>query len=286
MNPKGTLIIVGGAEDKGEGRAKAQVLNSGVDDMEILKELLPADVPKQHLEVITTASEDPEEVKKNYRRAFHKLGYENVGFHHIEERPQASNKKLLKALEKAHTVFFSGGDQFRLSTIIGGTPVSDLLNRRYVEDKDFVLAGTSAGAMAMSKVMIQSGGTWEALFEEDIQTSAGLGLLQDCIIDTHFIRRGRFGRLAHAVIVNPGCLGIGLGEDTALIIRKGFEAECFGSGMVVIIDGRNITHTNVHKVTDDYPIYVENLKVHLLVKGCRFHLKEVKLIKEPKAVSR
>lgn len=282
MNPKGTLIIVGGAEDKGEDRTKNEILNDGARDMEILKGLLPTDIPDARMEVITTASNDPKAVKEKYKEAFGKLGYTNVNFHHIEERAQARDEKLLKTIGKANTVFFSGGDQFRISTIIGGTPLSDLLLEKYRNERDFILAGTSAGAMAMSKVMIQSGGSREALFEEDIQTCAGLGLLQDCIVDTHFIARGRFGRLAHAIIVNPGCLGVGLGEDTALVIRKGYDAECFGTGMVVIIDGRDIDRTNVFEAYEDLPIYVENLKVHLLVKGCRFDLKEVKLIKEPK----
>ena len=281
MNPKGTLIIVGGAEDKGEDRTKSQILNEGAQDMEILKVLLPTDIPDARMEVITTASNDPEGVKTKYQEAFRKLGYKNVGFHHIDERLQARDEKMLKRLEEAHTIFLSGGDQFRLSTILGGTPVSDLLQKKYMQEKDFILAGTSAGAMAMSKVMIQLGGTREALFEEDLHTTAGLGMLNDCIVDTHFVARGRFGRLAHAAVVNPGCLGIGLGEDTAMIIRKGTQAECFGTGMVVIIDGRDITHTNVYKVTSGLPIYVENLKVHLLVKGCRFDLKEVKMISEP-----
>lgn len=111
----------------------------------------------------------------------------------------------------------------------------------------------------------------------DLKTSSGLGFLQNCIIDTHFIKRGRFARLAHAIIINPDQLGVGLGEDTALIIKNGSEAECRGSGMVVIIDGKSIRQTNITTVKEDEAVYVENLKVHLLVKNCRFSIKTRKL---------
>jgi cyanophycinase len=104
--------------------------------------------------------------------------------------------------------------------------------------------------------------------------SSGLGLFDTCIIDTHFIKRGRFSRLANAIIMNPEALGIGLGEDTALIVKKGAVAECCGSGSVVIIDGNEIGHTNIVTAGDDTPVFIENLKVHLLTSGCRFDLKQ------------
>src|SRR5690606_32677587 len=134
-------------------------------------------------------------------------------------------------------------------------------------------AGTSAGAMVMSSTMISGGGVTEALLGSDIQTCAGLGLINDCIIDTHFIKRGRFSRLAHAIILNPGNLGIGLGENTALMITDGDHAECKGTGMVVLIDGSTIERTNISEADAGDPVYVENLKVHLLVQHCRFNLR-------------
>lgn len=167
---------------------------------------------------------------------------------------------------------FSGGDQFKIATIIGGSPIAEIICKRYRNDSRFTVAGTSAGAMVMSKLMIQGGGNNEALIEYDLRISSGLGLIEDCIIDTHFIRRGRFGRLVHAVITNSGQLGIGLGEDTALLIRKGRKARCLGSGMVVIIDARYIEETNVSHVEKGDPIYVDNLRVHLLVKNCEFNI--------------
>ena len=125
-------------------------------------------------------------------------------------------------------MFLTGGDQFKLSTILGGTECVHAIKEKYTRDKDFIVAGTSAGAMAMSKIMIYEGGVEEAILKDDLKLAGGLGIFDTCIIDTHFIKRGRFGRLAHAITMNPEALGIGLGEDTALIIKKGFDAECRG----------------------------------------------------------
>ena len=161
---------------------------------------------------------------------------------------------------------------------LGGTDAIDAVKEKYTNDKDFVVAGTSAGAMAMSKIMISEGGIHEAILKDDLKITAGLGVFDTCIIDTHFIKRGRFGRLAHAITMNPEALGVGLGEDTALIIKNGFEAECRGSGMVVIIDGNEIGQTNITSITDGEPVFVENLKVHLIVKGNRFSFRDRKMV--------
>jgi cyanophycinase len=212
-----------------------------------------------------------------YIRTFTKLGYKNTGFLNITNKEEAHDEKFLDRLKSAHTVLFSGGDQFRISTILGGTPVAEILKEKYLHEKDFLIAGTSAGAMALPRIMIIEGGDSETLLDKDIKTSSGLGLIDNCIVDTHFIQRGRFGRLSHSIIINPGLLGIGLGEDTALVIKNGEDATCYGSGMVIIIDGEDITQTNITEVEHKNPVYVENLKVHLLVKGCRFSLHERKL---------
>ena len=271
MIPKGTLLIIGGAEDKGDNdELEMARKNREFKHFEILKLLLKE---KKKLEIITTGSEIQEEVKIKYKETFDKLGFKNTGYIPIEDKNEARLSKYIKRIEKADAVFFSGGDQFRLSTILGGTPFVDLIMERYTHDENFVVAGTSAGAMVMSKIMIAEGGIHEALLKDDLTTTAGFGLLDHCVVDTHFIKRGRFGRLAQAVIINPGLLGVGLGEDTALIIKNGNDAECFGSGMVVIIDGSEIGQTNIADVKDEHAVFVENLKVHLLVKGCRFNLK-------------
>ncbi|STX29046.1 cyanophycinase [Legionella beliardensis] len=276
MRPKGKILIIGGAEDKVDEPPDIFQHREEMPRYEILSELL-SDCKTKQIEIITTGSEVQDEVKKSYERVFYEMGYNKVGFIPIEERRQARLDDYLQRVEKARAIFFTGGDQFRISTILGGTPIIEIIKRRYVEDKDFIVAGTSAGAMVMSSVMITSGGLTEALLYRNLATSSGLGLLPTCIVDTHFIKRGRFGRLAHAIIMNPEQLGIGLGEDTALVIKNGSDAECRGSGMVVIIDGRYINQTNITKVKEGQPVYVENLKVHLLVKGCHFSLTQRKL---------
>ncbi len=279
MNPKGKLLIIGGAEDKGNEELFGNFSkNMEYQRLEILREILTSSRSKK-IEIITTGSRVPGEVREVYQKAFHQLHYPDPGFLSIKDKIDAHNPEFLSRIERTSAVFFTGGDQFRLATIIGGTPVADIIRERYFHDKNFLVAGTSAGAMVMSAVMIAEGGKEEALFGRNLKTSSGLGLIQNCIIDTHFIKRGRFSRLALAVILNPDLLGIGLGEDTALIIKNGSNAECRGSGMVVIIDGKNIAQTNVADVTDSDPIFVENLKVHLLVKYCRFSMKTRKLSK-------
>ncbi|KTD09032.1 cyanophycinase [Legionella gratiana] len=270
MVPKAKLLIIGGAEDKGSDLSTDTEQKKEFTRYEILSELLPPSNKK--IEIITTGSEIQDEVKKIYQNVFHNMGYNNIGFIPIKKRGEARSSEYLKRAENAGAIFFTGGDQFRLSTILGGTPVVDIIKDRYMQDSDFIIAGTSAGAMVMASVMITGGGLSEALRYRNLLTSSGLGILQSCIIDTHFIKRGRFSRLAHAIIMNPEQLGIGLGEDTALVIRNGSDAECYGSGMVVIIDGRNIDQTNITDVEEGEAVFVENLIVHLLVKGCQFSI--------------
>ncbi|HLP56091.1 MAG TPA: cyanophycinase [Fluviicola sp.] len=270
--PKGRLLIIGGAEDKGEEKLPIANHNSRFVEMEILKRISSGPSANPRIEVVTTASNEPDEEKKMYKAAFEKVGYTNVGFIDIQSKNDARDEKYCKQVKKAKTVLFAGGDQLKIATIIGGTPFAEVVREQYYTDKHFTVAGTSAGAAVISKVMIQEGGTFEALFGKDLKIGGGIGLLEGCIVDTHFIKRGRFGRLAHAIIRNPGQIGIGLGEDTALIIHKGHEAECLGSGMVVIIDGNEIEQTNINEVEENDAIYVDNLRVHLLIRDCRFDL--------------
>ncbi|HYF30490.1 MAG TPA: cyanophycinase [Chitinophagaceae bacterium] len=278
MTPRGTLLIIGGGEDKGDNNGPdIQRKNKEFENFEILKELLRVNHGKRRIEMITTASAVPDEIEKMYRDAFKKIGFKDLGFIKIENKIEARNPEFQQRIEDAHAVFFTGGDQFKLSAILGGTPCVETIKEKYQHDKDFVVAGTSAGAMVMPSIMIYEGGVREALLKNDLKITAGLGIFDTCIVDTHFIKRGRFGRLAHAIVMNPEALGIGLGEDTVMIVKNGFDAECRGSGMVVIIDGKEIEQTNIIEAEEDTPIYVENLKVHLLSKGSRFSIKERKM---------
>ena len=176
---------------------------------------------------------------------------------------------------------FSGGNQLRLTSIFGGTEFLHTLQHRY-QDENFLIAGTSAGAMAMSNTMIYQGSSSEALFKGEVKITTGLGLIRDVIIDSHFVTRGRFGRLAQAVAGNPGCIGIGLGEDTGMLVTEGNKMEAIGSGLVVIIDGHEILHSNFADIPDGNPVSIENLKVHFCEKGNGYLINERKFLPEAK----
>lgn len=276
--PKGKLILIGGAEDKGEsGSVDIEHKNRDFQHLEILSELVPDKKAGRKIEIITTASSQPHEVSDMYRDAFDKMGFKHIDFINMGNNYDAKNPQFIKRIEKAQAVLFSGGDQFRLSTIMGNTDVLSAILARYTNDKDFIVAGTSAGAMALPTLMMYEGENNEALLKGTVKISSGMGFLDGCLVDTHFVKRGRFGRLAQAVVMNPTCIGIGLGEDTALILKKGM-AECRGSGMVTIIDSRDIGHTNIAYARENAPLCIENLRVHILCKGTRFELDKRKFI--------
>lgn len=272
--PIGHLIAIGGAEDKGTDLEKGILQRNRLNFFElgILKNivsLITSGAP--HVEVITTASSIPDEVAENYKDAFRKLGCNNVGHLRIRNREEASNPEYLERLKTCNCVMFSGGNQLRLSSIFGGTKFLDLLKKRYQEE-DFPIGGTSAGAMAMSSTMIYEGSAALAHLKGEVKITTGLGLLQDVIIDTHFDKRGRFNRLAQAVAAQPGAIGIGLGEDTGVIVSQGHSLQAIGSGSVVIIDGKNIEFNNIADIKFGAPISVENIIVHIMSKGDVYNL--------------
>jgi cyanophycinase len=147
-----------------------------------------------------------------------------------------------------------------------------------MHEPGFVIAGTSAGAMAMSNTMIYQGKSELAHQKGEVKITTGLAFIANVIIDSHFDKRGRFNRLAQAVASNPQCTGIGLGEDTGVIITGGDHMEVVGSGAVVIVDGKDIQHSNITDVNIGEPIAVENLRVHILVRGNSYELKHRKFI--------
>lgn len=269
MNPKGKLVIIGGAVDKGSFTEKSfdkQVeKNLNFFESGILKRIITESrLGKNSLiEIVTTASKIPREVGPEYAKAFRYLGAENVEVMHIENREQAMDPEHLARLEKADVVMFTGGDQLRLTSILGGTVFHDILQRKYTEE-EFIFAGTSAGAAAASNNMIYQGSSHEALLKGEVKITSGLGLIDDVIIDTHFVHHGRIGRLFQAVVGNPKVLGIGLGEDTGLLITGGNEMEAIGSGLVILVDGRHIKGTNLTEVELGQPISIKNLVVHVM----------------------
>jgi cyanophycinase len=280
--PKGKLIIVGGAEDKGTNLEKGIIHRNNLNffELEILSRILEeAGGKKAWIEVITTASMVPEETAANYKRAFSKLGAENIGIVDIRDRKSTQNEDYLQRIQGCDAVIFSGGNQLRLTSIYGGTAFLSILLKRYITEP-FVVAGTSAGAMASSNTMIYEGDATIAHLKGEVKITTGLGFIDDVIIDTHFEKRGRFGRLAQAVASNPSCIGFGLGENTGMLITNGNYMEAIGSGLVVIIDGHDIVHSNIADIPHGNPISIENLKVHFCEKGNGYVLSERKFLME------
>ncbi|HET6996405.1 MAG TPA: cyanophycinase, partial [Chitinophagaceae bacterium] len=188
-------------------------------------------------------------------------------------------EEYLERIRQCNAVMFTGGNQLRLSATDGGTELLSVLKKRYREE-NFVVAGTSAGAMAMSNTMIYEGNATRAHLKGEVKITTGLGFIDSVIIDSHFEKRGRFGRLVQAVATNPSSIGIGLGEDTGMLITEENKMEAIGSGLVIIIDGHDIYHSNIADIPDGNPISLENLKVHFCEKGNGYLIKERKFLPE------
>lgn len=286
--PKGKLIAVGGNEDKGtypNPKSKKKyyldffelgILRRFIDEM-------PAKNPK--VEVITTASMIPEEVGERYFSAFGILGTEHVNMMHIREEKDVLNPDYIERIKNADGVMFSGGNQSRLTQIFGNSEILDILKRRYLEEP-LVIAGTSAGAMAQSQIMIKGGSATESLVRGSVKLSEGLGFIDGSVIDSHFVIRGRFGRLIEAVATHPGTIGIGLGEDTGVLITEGRLIETIGSNLVVIIDGHVIGYTNIDFVEKGRPVSIENIIMHVLAKGNIYDMASRSFYKDAEAMRR
>jgi len=283
--PKGKLIAIGGNVDKGtdaEGARSHSDLNFF--EFGILQRILSETRGKNsRIEVITTASMIPKEVGAGYLEAFARLGCQNVGLMHVANRQDTQIAEYAERLKQCDGVMFTGGNQLRLSTIWGGTELFKIITDRYWND-NFTIAGTSAGAMAMSNTMIYEGDSADALLKGAVKITTGLALIHNVIIDTHFDKRGRFGRLAQAVASNPGCIGLGLGEDTGVLISSGNFMETIGSGMVLIFDGHLIQHNTIADLPDGFPISIENLVVHVMAKGYGYDVKQRKFLAQTEVI--
>jgi len=283
MNIRGKLIIIGGAVDKGSFTEtdldKNAAKNLNFFEAGILKRIINESKHKEQsrIEVITTASKIPREIGPEYVKALHYLGADNVDVLHIEKREQAVEPEVLQRLRDADVVMFTGGDQLRLTSILGGTAFHDILLEKY-RNEDFIYAGTSAGAAAASSNMIYQGSSSEALLKGEVKITSGLGLIDGVIIDTHFVQRGRIGRLFQAVVGNPKVLGIGLGEDTGLLITHNSKMEAIGSGLVILVDGREIKDTNLTQVELGQPISINHLVTHVMSMNDTFDLTTFKMM--------
>jgi len=280
--PKGKLIVIGGAEDKGTDLEKGEIQRNNLNFFElgILRRIVEeSGGPKDRIEVVTTASTIPHEIGNNYLDAFGRIGCTNIGVMHIRTRTDAMDDEYIERIRHCDAVMFTGGNQLRLSATFGGTEFLKILQERYLTE-DIVVAGTSAGAMAMSATMIYEGNATRAHLKGEVKSTAGLGFIDKIIIDSHFEKRGRFGRLAQIIATNPSSLGIGLGEDTGIMITEGNKMEAIGSGLVIIIDGHDIRHSNIADIPEGNPISVENLIVHFCEKGNGYLIKERKFLME------
>lgn len=256
---EGNLLIIGGAEDK-KG------------DCQILKEFVKLARGRDgKIVVMPTATEEPDKVGEEYSEIFKDIGVLEVEVLKIDCRKDGFSKKAQNSIEEATGIFFTGGDQLRITSLLGGTPVDYSLQKAY--KNGIVIAGTSAGAAAMSSTMI-IGGNGESTPQMGILNMApGMGLVNEVVIDQHFAQRGRLGRLLSAVAQNPYILGIGIDEDTAILIDSEANLKVIGSQTVTIVDGKDSTFTNVSELKPHQPLAITDVLVHILPNGYCYDLK-------------
>jgi cyanophycinase len=259
MAERGCLIAIGGHEDKDGDRV-------------ILKEVAKR-VNGGVLVLATVASRQPEGYAEAYEKAFEGLGVRELRELYVNERPETHDPEKLRVFDGASAVFFTGGDQLRISSQIGDTPIEACV--REIFDRGGLIAGTSAGASIMSETMLVRGTNQESYRIGDLHMAPGLGLVRDMIIDQHFAERGRIGRLLGAVAHNPRVLGIGIDEDTAAIIENA-SLKVVGRAAVYVVDGAESSHTNVAEAEADYPLSMHDVRLHVLTEGDSYDLKSRK----------
>lgn len=250
------LLIIGGAEDK-EGPCR------------ILRDFLELAGEKPKLVVVSTASQKSSQVGSSYHRLFRELGAESVEVLELSCRKHAQSSVSTKLIAEADGVFFTGGDQLRLTSLLCGTSVHQGILDSLA--RGVVVAGTSAGASAMSSTMIVGGLDEVEPQRGAVSLAAGLGLLPEAVIDQHFAQRGRIGRLLMAVAQSPHLLGIGIDEDTAIFVED-HEAQVMGSGAVTILDGRGLDYVNVSELAPNEPLALTDILLHILPQGYKFDL--------------
>jgi len=248
----GALVIVGGHEDrKGEKR--------------ILREILRR-AGSRRVVIATLASKVKDELWAEYERAFRDLQAEDVVHLAIESREEASDARHLERLDGAGCVFFTGGDQLKITSKLGGTPVAHAIAR--IHRQGGVIAGTSAGASVMSETMLVSGhGEESPKVRGALRMAPGLGFVRGVVVDQHFAERGRLGRLLAAVAHNPQNLGVGIDEDTAVIFEEERRFSVLGAGSVTIVDARGMTYTNLCADDDDRAMSLFDVRLHMLGEG-------------------
>lgn len=259
----GQLIIIGGSEDK-EG------------DSTILREFVRrAGGREARIVVMTVATGLPGELGSEYRRVFERMGADLVDIVDTTRREDASDSRNLEIIGDATGVFFTGGDQSRITDILKETEIDDLLHKKFT--KGLVIGGTSAGAAMMPDMMIVEGESETNPRIDSVKLEPGMGFLPQVAIDQHFAQRGRLGRFVSALMQQPATLGFGIDEDTAIAVN-GDELEVIGSGAVTIVDVSSLTHNNFKESLHDEALAICGAKLHILPHGYRFNLQQRKCV--------
>jgi cyanophycinase len=256
---KTVLIAIGG----GEFAEAPDVLN------EFIGHVKKKNDPR--VTVMTVATNEPESAAAKYNNLFRRCGIKHVSVIDISQRDDAFNETSLKKIEEADALFFTGGDQLNVTSLMGGSPLHNLLYDRIQEG--FIVAGTSAGAAMMSNSMIVRGASEVAPQVGGVEIAPGMDLLKGTIIDTHFTQRGRHGRLFTAIAHYPQDLGIGIDERTAIVINNG-DFRVIGEGVVTIIDGSRMQHNDLPYRKANEPLGMFGVEVHILPAGYRYDLKK------------
>src|SRR5579863_1060246 len=254
---RGWIIPIGGAENKENDRRILErfVYASGGAEADIV--------------VIPTASR-MHETGPRYEQIFRDIGAPRVTVMDFDTRRDCQEAGRLRRIEEASGIFFTGGNQLRLTTLLGGTPVAKLI--RTQNARGVTVGGTSAGASILSEHMIASGDEGSAMIAGSVRLAPGLGLTNRFIIDQHFRQRDRLGRLLTALAYNPFAVGIGLDEDTAAFIGPDERLEVEGSGSVTIVDGSEVSYSSIDAVTEGQPVCMIGLRLHFLTAGATFDL--------------
>jgi cyanophycinase len=254
---RGWIVPIGGAEDKD-------------DDPAILRRFVQlAGGANADIVVVPTASQ-LRDTGARYERLFGDLGAERVSAIDFDTRRDAEEPGRLSRLEQASGVFFTGGNQLRLSTLIGGTPVAKAL--RALNARGVPVAGTSAGAAFISEHMIANGSEGSTPVAGSVRLAPGLGLTNRFIIDQHFRQRDRLGRLLAALAYNPFAVGIGLDEDTAAFIAPDNTVHVEGSGAITVVDAAEVEFSSMAEIEEGRPVCLLGVKLHVLTRGATFNL--------------
>ncbi|HEY4733767.1 MAG TPA: cyanophycinase [Gemmatimonadaceae bacterium] len=265
----GSLLIIGGHEDK--------------EDEKVILRMLAKKVGKAgKLVVATIASDSPKAMFEQYDATLRGIGMRHIHHLYVESREEARDESKLRILRDADAVFFTGGDQLKITSQIGDTPIFSRVHEIY--NAGGVIAGTSAGASVMTETMMVAGnGDKSHRIGSMLKLAPGFGLLPGVIVDQHFAERGRIGRMLGAIAQNPRMLGIGLDEDAGILVRRG-RFQVVGSGAVYVVDGSKVSFSNVNEARPDDPLCIYGVKLHVLNQSDSFDLNKRKPFYHPSEV--